>query len=651
MLPMAVAAAVLASCDRETPCGPSVEDGTEPISFITSGGFDYDIVTRSDMGTMMSDGFGLFGYNTKSYDFNPDSPSGLVIDNYRLTSDNGLQWKYADAVAYWNTSSDDKYTFLAYHPYDGNQGPELITVPSGPMKIDDCVDYIVAAPVMNHSEKGYVSLAFSHIFSKIVTTVKLGAAFEGQEYTLSSVEFKGVHDYPSFSLIENDFDRSSYHTHDISSGLSDIEGATMTDVVDVATVAPVYVSPYDYETKGKELAVNFTFSYKFTNKEGVVTLNSFSKEIIISKNLEGNKVYNLNVRFTPDKEGGVEMSVMLADYTESEDLSFSVHQTLPVNLSEHGTANCYIVDKGGKYCFDARYKGNSTVETVGEAVRAEVLWESMTGDVAEGDLVEGVGIEDDKVYFTASHRKGNALIAVKDASGTILWSWHIWLTDKPSDQTYRNNAGIVMDRNLGAVSAVREDGRKTYGLYYQWGRKDPFVPLDNLAGPNKSRSEGGQISSETAVRYPYVRYYKADRNWLTPADMKRWDTNGDGTGSKTINDPCPAGYRVPRGGGDGLWGTAAGGETFLPEYDRTYNGCDFGASNTKMCLTDEPACWYPVYGPWEISSISNHGVSYYLANACMNEMNMYALAINGYNYVAVSTVGTDITGPVRCVKE
>lgn len=43
-----------------------------------------------------------------------------------------------------------------------------------------------------------------------------------------------------------------------------------------------------------------------------------------------------------------------------------------------------------------------------------------------------------------------------------------------------------MDRNLGAVSADKNDGWKTYGLYYQMGRKDPFIGAKTAGGDSES---------------------------------------------------------------------------------------------------------------------------------------------------------------------
>lgn len=46
-----------------------------------------------------------------------------------------------------------------------------------------------------------------------------------------------------------------------------------------------------------------------------------------------------------------------------------------VDLSAAGTANCYIVKPGGTVVFDAQYKGNSTTESIGDPVTAELVWQ------------------------------------------------------------------------------------------------------------------------------------------------------------------------------------------------------------------------------------------------------------------------------------
>ena len=75
------------------------------------------------------------------------------------------------------------------------------------------------------------------------------------------------------------------------------------------------------------------------------------------------------------------------------------------------------------------------------------------------DLISGCCYEDGYIAFKTADtfKEGNAVIAAKDADGKILWSWHIWLTDQPEEHVYNNNAGTMMDRNLGATSATPGD--------------------------------------------------------------------------------------------------------------------------------------------------------------------------------------------------
>ena len=113
--------------------------------------------------------------------------------------------------------------------------------------------------------------------------------------------------------------------------------------------------------------------------------------------------------------------------------TLSYVESIPIDLSERGTANCYIVPPiFSSYTFDCTKKGNSS-ESVGDAASAEVVWETKNSDevITEGEIISSVELIDGKVkfYLPAEPVPGNALIAVKDASGNILWSWHIWVTD------------------------------------------------------------------------------------------------------------------------------------------------------------------------------------------------------------------------------
>ena len=143
-------------------------------------------------------------------------------------------------------------------------------------------------------------------------------------------------------------------------------------------------------------------------------------------------------------------------YKYGEKQLFTTLDIVANDLSADGMANCYIVSEYGTYKIKT-VKGNSN-DSVGDIAYADVLWESFGTDVTpnSGDLITEV--ECSKTGYIAfkvplNFKKGNALIAVKDMKGKILWSWHIWLTDQPQEHVYPNDAGTMMDRNLVATSS------------------------------------------------------------------------------------------------------------------------------------------------------------------------------------------------------
>jgi hypothetical protein len=273
------------------------------------------------------------------------------------------------------------------------------------------------------------------------------------------------------------------------------------------------------------------------------------------------------------------------------------------SLSDAGTANSYIVSSSGTYSIPA-VKGNSS-ESVGTVAFAEVLWETFGTDekVFRGSLVSGAKYENGQIYFKIadSYREGNAVIAAKDADGTILWSWHIWLTDQPQGQVYNNNAGTMMDRNLGATSATPGDVG-ALGLLYQWGRKDPFLGSSSISSsteakssitwPSKvsSNSTNGTIKYATEHPTTFITNNRNNYDWYytgdSSTDNTRWQS------SKSIYDPCPAGWRVPDGGDNGVWSTALGSSS---SYNGTYDSTNAGM-NFSGKFGSASTIWYPASG-------------------------------------------------------
>lgn len=234
----------------------------------------------------------------------------------------------------------------------------------------------------------------------------------------------------------------------------------------------------------------------------------------------------------------------------------------PVNLSKKGASNSYIVTNAGTYTF-AAVKGNS-VESVGTVAKAELIWETNNTATAPeaNSIIAKVGINGNYIIFSTPETlvPGNALIAAKDAEGKILWSWHIWIPKTAiTEDTYGLGSVKMMSRALGAL--VDADGTAdakpditSVGLIYQWGRKDPFmnassyfsstgahgaatVPADVFT---TSASAGATIAHTIENPTEYVKGADDENTWCTDATATNWGA------TKTIYDPCPPGYRVPK---------------------------------------------------------------------------------------------------------
>jgi len=341
-------------------------------------------------------------------------------------------------------------------------------------------------------------------------------------------------------------------------------------------------------------------------------------------------------------------------------------QKVSVKLSESGTANCYVVSETGFYSFKS-VQGNSST-SVGTVSSVAVLWESFGTSTTPsvGDLVKSVSYTDGNIHFdTATNfKEGNAVIAAKDAEGNILWSWHIWFTDQPQEQTYYNNAGTMMDRNLGATSATPGDVG-AHGLLYQWGRKDPFLGSSSIsssalakstiAWPSavESSSSNGTIAYATAHPTTFITYHFRNHDWYytgsSSTDNTRWTTSSS---AKSIYDPCPAGWRVPDGDSNGVWSKALGSSSSFTNsslYNSTNEGMNFSGK-----LGSASTIWYPASGLRSCSdgSLCNVGTNGTYWSASPNSFYACSLVFRNNGSVYPSDNHYRAYGfSVRCVRE
>ena len=201
-----------------------------------------------------------------------------------------------------------------------------------------------------------------------------------------------------------------------------------------------------------------------------------------------------------------------------------------MQLDALNTANCYIAPELLRdYSFDATVQGNgcATLNITPQRLSgayARLIWE--TGTQANS-VISSLNYDGSRIRFRTGTQQGNALIGLFNAGGECVWSWHIWVANyDPESSAQKYSSGdIFMDRNLGAVGT---DYTKVTacGLYYQWGRKDPFpasftnnarpasfIYHDNYAyGTIRPEDHDARevMSVEWATQHPTTFIHKAD---------------------------------------------------------------------------------------------------------------------------------------------
>ncbi|MEE3465864.1 MAG: hypothetical protein VZQ48_03855 [Candidatus Cryptobacteroides sp.] len=302
---------------------------------------------------------------------------------------------------------------------------------------------------------------------------------------------------------------------------------------------------------------NFTggFTIKFLKGGSIVKTLSTTKSVDVPRN-----------SYCPMGD----VTAYLKDYVAPTSHDSSIDMTGATALDGSGNANCYIVD--GSVAANAEkvftfkaYKGNGTTG-VGTVASTVVLWETWnnTETVTAKSVIAAVDFDkqDANDYYTivfkmpATLHAGNAVIAAKDAGDNILWSWHIWVPAtaiSTPDGTELVGVSKIQDRNLGALVATAASGDadpRSIGLYYQWGRKDPFPSNSAFSGSTPISVAGsamikhdGLITTAYSIEHPtaYAYVYSVDNSdWNEDHPTDLWIP-----ASKSIYDPCPPGYRVP----------------------------------------------------------------------------------------------------------
>ena len=570
--------------------------------------------------------------------------SGNHTNNEAMVFD-GTKWA-AERPVYWGEGKSDVY---AYYPYmeivDVDDQPFSVATDQNEAKNYEASDFLWAKASGVAKTDGAVSLEMQHSMSRLVVKIIAGDEYVGSLPKDATVHLHSTVTDALVSLANGSVVKNPY------GGANSIKMRNCgvhTYAEGEALVYEAIVVPQMLETSVPLLEINsksvsYLLEDMFNFKPGVsytytAVLNTSTTAIKIDIGCTTDDWNNIGGG-TGGDEGGFEGG-------EDDGIDISLY----TDLSAAGTANCYLVQAAGNYKFKA-VKGNSD-DTVGNVKSVKVLWESFGTDVAPniGDIVTKVGYKNGYVYFSTPEvfGNGNASIAVRNSKDVILWSWHIWCSEEGwTDHVYANNAGTMMDRNLGATSATPGDVG-AFGLLYQWGRKDPFMGTCAKSGTTLAASTGSwsTVSSPSSMDYSEenpTTFIKS--NWTGGSvPGNGWHTSEL---AKGLYDPCPVGYRVPDGGENGFWATA-----------NVKSSGDSSNRGMYWTLADgETTAWYPAvgfrnYGSGALNGVGESGYCWSASPGPSSSSNAYYLHFYyGGNVYPASSNGRSNGYSVRCVRE
>ncbi|MCM1178034.1 MAG: BACON domain-containing protein [Clostridium sp.] len=489
-----------------------------------------------------------------------------------------------------------------------------------------------------------------------------------------------------------------------------------TDTTEIAPdeyVAPLYMDVSNakvvFDSDGGSAAIVIATnagSWEYVSDDSWFTLSADEDNILMVE---------APVNYSPSmKEASVRIAAVRGEETVEADIRLVQRAERSVDLNAEGTSNCYLVKTGTTYKFDATVKGNGGsdgrskyIENYGLEIEgiayADLLWESRTdGDrTMSREIIDGAPVySGGYVTFTTGRMEGNALIAVKDIKGNILWSWHIWVCDDDvTSHDHVNPAGQavaqIMDRNLGALNNTPMDVNNR-GMFYQWGRKDPFMPArspyranlesGNVASCNEPNWEVGDgsaqwvigqdfsaknlttapgniplaVANPTCFIYPYAN---ASHWYTTSTDMETLASSLWSADVKTIFDPCPVGYKMP---GKNLYGLAdqdgvvsykVGGGS--GEYDENGVNPDYEWNAEKDCgrVWRRTGDYYPMAGNIYPTIGNTHNYAsgwayYWTAHEYTERQSPRSFRVDFNSNSATYFAGAEnFCHQVRCVKE
>lgn len=459
-------------------------------------------------------GEGVFVAKVQEY---ADPETGKIV-GVTVTYTNG-------DVRYFEISPKADYTAPTLGVITNGAGVLVWAIDGVAIKVGDKEVPVYQTPVFSLDEDGY-----------------LWVEVDGEKAKLGQVQSSGA------TLEDGIFTDIKVEQDKVVLTLSD--GSTVNIPFATAFKLNIETTEFEYEEMDP-ITIPYTVSAKTSGT--VVSVSGYNPKAFKVE------VDDAKIVITPLKL--TESAVLLAYADSKVGLTSFVNITIvavgggPKNLGKTATANCYLVTEAGEYKFPT-VKGN-TEESVGTVAKAALLWETWNNQeaVTPNSVIASVDYADGFISFATPEtlKPGNALIAALDANDVVLWSWHIWIPATEIGIVDDANFSVkkTMSRNLGALVDATIDAPSTvesFGMLYEWGRKDPFPGLGVLSGAGAITvagtvtSQEGPMSVEDAIKNPTVYVYKAKGDWAADGTntASLW-----GESTKALYDPCPVGYMLP----------------------------------------------------------------------------------------------------------
>jgi len=566
----------------------------------------------------------------------------------------------ADQTIYYPISGD-AITFTAFAPYqvpvDDKVSYTLTAQSSVTDNVSETVDFIYHVGTEGYSQlTPLATLNFEHGLSRVLINLTRGTAYSGSLAAATAV-IGNVYGSVLCSLTDGAVSTVGSATSTITP-FRDDENATATAVSFLAIVAPA-------ANTARTLTItidgdDFELSIPETYEPGC----SYTYDLVFDQS----QVHFLGCTITPwltdpgNNTSGTVTGVMPEGW---EDL---IDWDAPIVFD--GESNCYIVPTNGqlvipisrayKFAKEDGLSFDFPFLADGETFYTKIYWQDAGNVLASDDTFTNIGTGPNAYLLVKTgDDQGNAVVAVQkktgngdtDADFTTLWSWHVWVTNYvPS--------GKWMDRNLGALSNTYPASATdvaSLGLYYQWGRKDPFPGTTTLeptmngedllyhgADPDWWKPVDNLEPTDYSVKFSVQNPVKFinNANWVGSNAAASW-----GPVSKTIYDPCPIGYKVPI---NTTWGSTS---TYNPTTNAAagWNGT---ASNYQYGVSYGgfyPTAGYRGSATGALNRVGTHG-GYWSAtiidSATSYYLNFYGTTIHPGN------TGNKWTGfSVRCIKQ